>query len=378
MSVIKCIFFSEFHPKAGPKITYQVPEDFIIKFESIQIYIITKPELKNRLITINALGYKFVGCPVVIDDAKYARNALIFNLCFVFDKDTPTCNYGPVVKKLAAYLTQLELESDFLSNDNKRQQIPNFLKQVLTGLNKNGHCSIPMGESCTIHLKVAPTISHPPQVQDHDVPILVDDKEKVMEYPWDLTTQQVLHYVDGFSHIAKMAAEADVEINLVKACIQNLIHYQVVQMVSIFQYSNMYTVTPKINRLAEDKSLQSECIQFVARKSHRLPLYRDVFMLYCSLSPGTTVKDLCSRYNPHALKIDERKLVQFGLMKGIIHRLHSYPIKLPSEVGTASLPPSYRWFNGCHSFDEICCKIGITHQDLEKIENDPNVVVCSK
>ena len=49
-----------------------------------------------------------------------------------------------------------------------------------------------IGESCTIHLKVAPTISHPPQVQDHDVPILVDDKEKVLEYPWDLTTQQVI------------------------------------------------------------------------------------------------------------------------------------------------------------------------------------------
>jgi hypothetical protein len=33
---------------------------------------------------------------------------------------------------------------------------------------------------------------------------------------------QVLPYIDGFNHVAKIAAEADVENNLVKACIQNL------------------------------------------------------------------------------------------------------------------------------------------------------------
>jgi hypothetical protein len=33
---------------------------------------------------------------------------------------------------------------------------------------------------------------------------------------------QVLPYIDGFNHIARIAAEADVENNLVKACVQNL------------------------------------------------------------------------------------------------------------------------------------------------------------
>ena len=33
---------------------------------------------------------------------------------------------------------------------------------------------------------------------------------------------QVLPYIDGFNHVAKIAAEADVENNLVKACVQNL------------------------------------------------------------------------------------------------------------------------------------------------------------
>ena len=34
---------------------------------------------------------------------------------------------------------------------------------------------------------------------------------------------QVLPYIDGFNHVAKVAAEADIEINLVKACLQNLL-----------------------------------------------------------------------------------------------------------------------------------------------------------
>ena len=28
---IKCIFFSEFHPTAGPKIVYQFPEEYVTR-----------------------------------------------------------------------------------------------------------------------------------------------------------------------------------------------------------------------------------------------------------------------------------------------------------------------------------------------------------
>ena len=56
-----------------------------------------------------SFGHKFVGCPIYIDNDKYKRNALIFNVCFTFDEDTNTAHYGPVVKKLADYMTQLEV-----------------------------------------------------------------------------------------------------------------------------------------------------------------------------------------------------------------------------------------------------------------------------
>ena len=36
------------------------------------------------------------------------------------------------------------------------------------------------------------------------------------------------------------------------------------------------------------------------------PKFRDVFILYSSLTPGLTVKDLCMRHNLPLLKIDEK------------------------------------------------------------------------
>ena len=36
------------------------------------------------------------------------------------------------------------------------------------------------------------------------------------------------------------------------------------------------------------------------------PNLKDILILYCGMTPGTTIKDLCTRWNPHSLGIDER------------------------------------------------------------------------
>lgn len=73
------------------------------------MYIITKPELQNKLITVTAMEKKLIGCPVCIEHKKYSRNALLFNLGFVCDAQAKTCALEPIVKKLAGYLTTLEV-----------------------------------------------------------------------------------------------------------------------------------------------------------------------------------------------------------------------------------------------------------------------------
>ena len=56
----------------------------------------------------------------------------------------------------------------------------------------------------------------PLQVEDHHVPALISERVYSRGDHWDLTTQQILPYIDGFSHVAKIAAAADVDNNLVK------------------------------------------------------------------------------------------------------------------------------------------------------------------
>lgn len=41
-------------------------------------------------------------------------------------------------------------------------------------------------------------------------------------------------------------------------------------MVPIFQYTNSYTVTPKLRQLAVDKKLQGDCLRYVAKSGYSL------------------------------------------------------------------------------------------------------------
>ncbi|ELT95816.1 hypothetical protein CAPTEDRAFT_222035 [Capitella teleta] len=381
---IRCIFFSEFHPTAGPKLVYQVPADYLSKeeFDNIQVYIITKPKLTDKIITLNALGKKIIGCPICIEGRQYVRNALIFNLCLVVDDCVSAVKYENVIRKLAAYFTTLEVnfkfatQNSFLSNEETKPRISSVLEKIRDELNGIGTCCIPINDSTTINLQITPESSDPCPVKDHDVPILKPNCS--LNVDWDLSTQQLMSSIDGFRHVLRIAVEADVDINFIKLGIENLIHLGLVQLITIFQYSNVYVTTPKISSLAENSASREECLRYVSKQDAN-PCFRDIFLLYCGLTAGTTVRDLCARYHPHSLGIDVRKLIQYGSMQGYIRRLHKYPVKLPNEGGSSFLRHLYRWFSGAHSYDEICTATGLSHQELdEKLDCDPSIVICWK
>lgn len=166
--------------------------------------------------------------------------------------------------------------------------------------------------------------SDPAPVLDHQVPIFI---KELPPHQWDLTTQQVTPFIDGFNHVARIASLSNVDNNLVKACVQNLVYYGVVALGPIFQYANVYCATSKLRMLAHDSELQVDktekvlsnnnnnelfqkrCLTSVARVHRQLPCLRDVFRMYAAMSRGTTIRDLCIRFNLNNLRINERKLV---------------------------------------------------------------------
>lgn len=98
------------------------------------------------------------------------------------------------------------------------------------------------------------------------------------------------------------------------------------------------------------------------------------------MKPGVTVKDICVRFNPAANGIDEKKLIRFGVLKGIIRRLQKYPVMLNTDAaGIAAQRGVYQYFDGNHSYDDICVSMSKNQLELEeKVDKHPSVVTVWK
>ncbi|KAI8437117.1 hypothetical protein MSG28_010467 [Choristoneura fumiferana] len=167
---------------------------------------------------------------------------------------------------------------------------------------------------------------------------------------------------DKVNKLKQIAALTDVEISLVRACVQNLVYYGVVTLVPIFQYCAVYSATPKLRQLTRCAGLQRQCVEFCARSSRQLPKVSDLFRMYAGMTYGSTVRDLCRRARPQEL---------------------AYPITLHNEDASSlhseHSQPLVRTYNGLVCLDELCCQGGLTAQQLEEqLERDSNVVFIVK
>lgn len=109
-------------------------------------------------------------------------------------------------------------------------------------------------------------------------------------------------------------------------------------MIDIFQYSNMYTLRKSIQWLADAQHVIEECGHYVVRNGryksiHSLacenhficaflpgrtpPDWPKLLHLYSRLKPGKTVAEWMHEYEVHALDIDVRRFLSFGVIKVI-------------------------------------------------------------
>lgn len=112
-------------------------------------------------------------------------------------------------------------------------------------------------------------------------------------------------------------------------------------MVPVFQYSNVYRPTPKLAQLAKCKALQQRCIEQCSKVNYSncsntattaKANVRDVFRIFASMAHGATFGELCVRFNPAALNINEKQMVLFGLLEGLIRRVDKYPITVQRNL----------------------------------------------
>lgn len=393
-TAILAIFYSEFHPSRGPVISYQSPEgfagqcqgqsrstssvllesgatqDFLLDFDSVSDYIIPKVELQNRLVSISTSNYKIVGYPVKIEHAKYPRNALLFNLCFVFARNAVTLAYDSVIRKFARVLQALEIESGFLSTESTKSALPGIIQQCLDDLNAYQECQIRISylifllldSSNTIDIKLFPNHQDPVTVFDHQVPVLTIDLQAVMGKHWDMTLIKVIPFCNGVNSVKKISMFSNVHLSFVRLAIQHLIWYGCANLVDIFQFSNIYCVRSGIAALSHDKALQDYCQKFVKKHDMEPPSLGDVFCLYASFKGGMKVSDWVRENN--TLAIDVRKFIVFGIIKKIICRLHTYPILSRDGPVTGDM---VRYLNGEHHLDELCTMFSCSLKQLDQL-----------
>ncbi|CAI5735732.1 unnamed protein product [Hyaloperonospora brassicae] len=327
--MIKGLFYSEFDNVAGPVILFQAPPNVLSNevFDSVSGYIIIDKALCGKIITVRAQQMKIVGYPVCIEDDKYHRNALLFNIGFVFNDHVETAPYRPIIRKLGAVVEGMEKESGFLYDPNKKALLGTILPQILRDLTLNGECTIPVDAANIINLKLFPSLQDPPSVCEYQVPVAIRDLRALLENSeWDLALQQIVPFIDGVRYVKRISLEADVEIAIVKKCVRQLLYYGCVTLIDIFLHSNIYANTPKIAVLANDQKLQAECAVYIAKSGYAPPSFARIFALYCSVQPSLRMSDFAVVYFESLAFIDVRRFITFGLIHGFLRRVHRYPI----------------------------------------------------
>ncbi|KAI8884182.1 nitrogen permease regulator 2 [Backusella circina FSU 941] len=407
---IHCIFYAVFDIIKGTVVKHQVPEGSIsspsssvtdsldakplIDFEAISEYIIPKKQLYKRLVTICTNGYKVMGCPVILHDHekyRHFRNEFRFNLCFVFDQDAETSSYEAVVRKLSRVLEGLECECNFLSKDvsSESQTVQNVIEQLFEDLNSYCECQIPINTFNTINLKLFPTYPNPQLVYDYHVPVCTVDIRQMMNSNWDITVQKVASHINGINHVKRIAELANVKPEWARQSMEHMMYYGCIIMIDIFQYSNVYAVKPEITRLFDvNNGLVQECLRYVRIEEESNDITNEqIFALYCGLKPGLTVKDWMKEQHVSSLKIDERRFITFGVIKGLIYRIHKYPILTNTDENESQLsfpiPDQYHrvlnkysglaihtdiipFLDGRHHYDEICTHLECSPKELDE------------
>ncbi|KAL8993203.1 MAG: hypothetical protein Q9188_007388 [Gyalolechia gomerana] len=410
--MIKAIFFSAFHTTEGPKVLHQVPADSIspsststqiplLHFPSVSSYIVPRPEFCSHLITFCTPAHRVLSHPVCLLSSSYPRNAYTFSIALVLDISAPFASYATVTLKLASLLRTLEEQSRFLSRDTSPPntgKIYALCEILLEDLNNYCESMIPIDDFNTLNIKLFPTYPPPPPLYPHHVPLSTVHLDSLTDANWDLTMLKVLPYIDGINSVKQVSLLADADYKLVRKAIEHLLYYGCLLLLDIFSFSAIYAPTAELASFVQDVEMQEECVRYVAlpsegngETSKQDPITGfHLVELFLSLKQAQTVKSFYIEHSETMDKIDVRRFITFGVIKGFLYRVHKYAIATSRilqrkrdhklKIRQKALPPMAveardhgmdpdsaeleKFLDGTHCFDEICTELMISEQEL--------------
>lgn len=205
-----------------------------------------------------------------------------------------------------------------------------------------------------------------------------------MDDTWDLTMKKVILHIDGIKDVRRIAHDADVAPNLAKIALQHLLYYDSILMLDIFLFGNIYAPTSEVNDFIEDKAgMQDECANYVFIIGPRLPNFY-LCRLFTTLCTGRSVKEWLKMHMDQGLPVlnyvDVRRFIQFGIIKGLLYRVHKYAtssqyltsLAKGPKVNTSEGDALQKYTDGCHCFDQITVEKNMGDvQIMEHLRNFP-------
>ncbi|KAI2463178.1 nitrogen permease regulator 2 [Annulohypoxylon bovei var. microspora] len=439
--MIQGIFYARFLPQEGTKIVAQSPPGCIVAttytphlkpplvdFDIIQEYIIPRKAFFNRFMTVNSPDnkYSILGFPVSIPDERYHRNEFIFNFGLVVESDVDQIPYERLVRRLAVTFAEMERQHGYLSSnpcaspseDSGQRPIESLLEIVKEDLNNYGECMIPVDDANTLNMKLFPYHAPPPPVRGWHVPVPKMKLADVVDATWDLTLQKIIPHVDGVNDVRRIAWLADVSLPLTQIALQHLLYYDTVLLLDMFFFGSCYAPRPGVHDfIANRDGLVGECAGYacisnpmaaprgnstadssadaggdggkdavdvaslLGRQQQGVSNYQ-LIKLMTTFCAGRSVMEWIKLHQDSGFDVlrhvDVRRLVQFGVIKGLLYRVHKYVVSKQVLEALATGRRAVRggeegeedallrYADGCHCFDQIITEQNMTDGEIMK------------
>jgi hypothetical protein len=291
-------------------------------------------------------------------------------------------------------------------------------------------------------MKLFPHHPTPPEVKGWHVPVAKMKFADVVDPTWDLTLQRVVAHIDGVSDVRRIAFLADVSLELTQLALRHLLYYDTILLLDMFFFGACYAPRPGIHDfIANVGGMVDECANYVCvgaatatassnsgqppppsaaaaagsvgeggeRKGsgtvqvndnnppennhdttstttthgHRVPNYT-LIKLMTTFCVGKTVAEWLKGHMDGGFDVlrfvDVRRLVQFGVIKGCLYRVHKYVVSkqyLAALATGQARPvaggdPLQRYTDGCATFDQIITERNLTDAEImEKLKSFP-------
>lgn len=322
MGLLGCTY-SEFDNHVGPQLRYQYPENLLSAeaFEQLSDYVIVGKHLTNKVIVVQTNDFQYANYSVIIENVKYERNTLLFAFGILLQKGCEIEPYEVVLRKVSLALTNMEIETEYLFQNETKSNVLNMLQSIYLQIISTGEVFHELDEANFICFKLYIQPRKLIPLKATNVPVLIVNKSSLDHMPWDLSLHHVIRRIDGIRSVKSIAIHAGMEIECVLKCIRMLLFYNCLFVTDVFKFANIYQCLRVLHPI-RDKEVVEEMVSFCSTTV--TPKQKtSVVTLLMSVRPKLSLKEIitgvCFELDLEGINI--QRLMAIAQHKGIIIKI---------------------------------------------------------